>query len=477
MDPSVDDPLVDSTSLVASFDEELSGWTASERDAGPAGSVGLTLPGDVVVDIDVAEPQVLTGLWVPAVDGACAADAEATVRALVGSVRSRALVVHRSTDPATLPAPDEVARERRRRRLGAVGQPDVPGVWPLLSRHVLSAAVAEGRGVSDLARAIALVDAAAAVADLDVLGLRRRARRLGEEGLAALLDQVDELGSGGDVDGTDLEQYLPDPDALADVVDLVSDLVPPAMDRRVNQLLDRLRNRVEAPDGPGARAVPPLDRRDVIGLAAENPAPRVAEAPRTVGAQSRRPVAELLRVDGQTLPDAIGRHDVAARAITDSEAEVRIVGRADLAGRWWARAFPVGDQTPVAVGRFAVAGTDAVARLLVPPSALHDATFDVTDRPGEPRSPVGLRSVRKAAAAGRAASRAERLGNQEDAAERWSDCAAAWARAGDVQRAEQAEAFGAVAAGRGSAGRSGVATVTRRIPAALLSDPLVDAGR
>jgi hypothetical protein len=101
----------------------------------------------------------------------------------------------------------------------------------------------------------------------------------------------------------------------------------------------------------------------------------------------------------------------------------------------------------VAAAPLLAAGTDAVARLLVPPEDLGDLEVDVTDRPGEPRPCSRARAVVAAVATGQAAARAERLCQPAAAEARWVDCALGWRVAGSPEQAARAEEH----ADRGSA--------------------------
>lgn len=147
---------------------------------------------------------------------------------------------------------------------------------------------------------------------------------------------------------------------------------------------------------------------------------------------------------------------------------MRIPGRPDLAERLWARSFDV-DGTIVAAAPLLADDHDSgrgdvVARLLVPPSKLREATFDITDRPSEPRVSSVARSTVEAIAHGRRAARAERLGDRKEAYSRWGRSADTWRTAGDDERALTARRY-AEDGDRGG-----------RIPRPLLADPLIESG-
>ena len=64
-----DDALIESVSMVGEWDPDAGGWSARDWVAGPAGTVGVTLPGGVELDVDVATPDTFVGLWVEASGG------------------------------------------------------------------------------------------------------------------------------------------------------------------------------------------------------------------------------------------------------------------------------------------------------------------------------------------------------------------------------------------------------------------------
>ena len=180
------------------------------------------------------------------------------------------------------------------------------------------------------------------------------------------------------------------------------------------------------------------------------------------------PVSRLRPVQVSALPESFSVIEAAARDTRDAEAEVRIPGRPDLAERLWARGFDA-DGTIVAAAPLLAdehdsGRGDVVARLLVPPSKLRGATFDVTDRPSEPRVSSVARSAVDAIAHGRSAARAERLGDRKEAYSRWGRSAETWRTTGDEDRALTARRY-AEDMGRGG-----------RVPRPLLADPLIESG-
>jgi hypothetical protein len=154
-----------------------------------------------------------------------------------------------------------------------------------------------------------------------------------------------------------------------------------------------------------------------------------ALATRAAGA----PVSRLLDiVDLDVLPDGLLATQVAARATSPSEIEVRI-GAPVAVGGWWARAHG-GDGVVVAVSPLRAAGAGAVARLLVPPAELAGVTVELTNRPGEPRQGHTARGVVRAVREGRIAARHERAERYVQANQGWRHTASAWQDVGDKRR-------------------------------------------
>jgi hypothetical protein len=451
------EPLIRSRHVAGAWDPEAGGWSARDFTAGPAGAAGIELPGGVEVDVDVAAPDTLTGLWVPAGPG--------TGRGPAGQAASDTLVAMLGPDRA-----DELVAMARRGgpprilRSGPHRDPYPPRIGPgraaggvdqTVGRMALALDVADAPGRSALARGLAALDAATAAAELgDSLDFAVRARRFAEEAAGLLRAAAVD----GELDG-------------APVVD--------------GELVRALGATLPLVEGAAARALRGLAEEVAAGrydlvvegraadLAAEReesalptPAALVEAAPMPVAAAPSRAAAPLLDVvDGATLPARFARARVAARATTASEIEVRVHGNAADAAGWWARAWsPTG--VVLAAAPLRAHGPDAVARLLVPPAGLRAVRVDLSDAPAEPGPGAGLRAVAEAVALGRTAARAERLGHRSQARARWQATAEAWNRAGDPARAGLATEY--------ARGRARVAA-TRTIPPALLADAVVDA--
>lgn len=436
------DPLIESRAMVGEWDEEAGGWTARDWVAGPAGTVGLTLPGGVELDVDVASPQTFVGLWVDAAGGQASPEAVDVLRRLLGDDRAEQLVRTRTDRPQQLTATfDELSRQRR-----FASDPREPGVDRTLARHALALAQATEPGASELVVALATLDAAASATRVDGLGLEDRAAALARQALAVLADRWPDFGAA-------------DPGSVNDALRMIGPLID---DRALLRRLGEMRRDFEPvhPAEAGRRA----DTRDAAGSAAHEtdetadsdgevagyaadlavgapmPAAVPADLARHRAAKAASPVSRLLPVDVRTLDAAYGVADAAGRRTTPSEAEVRLPGRSDLAERLWARAFAA-DGTPLAVSRFVTDAGDAIARLLVPPAQLDRAELDVVDDPSALRPSARLRATVEAIEHGRSAARADRLQDPKQAFVRWSRSADHWRDAGDDDRATTARRY------------------------------------
>ncbi|WP_436793864.1 hypothetical protein [Actinospongicola halichondriae] len=429
------EPLIESRAMVGEWDGEGRGWTARDWVPGPAGTVGLSLPGGVELEVDVAAPGTFVGLWVDAARARQPSlEALATLAALVGEERATALLSLRRGGVRPLPSTRyDRFDEDRVLQLDRGTDPTEPGLAPALARHALAAGDAVDHSASDLVVALSLLDAAAAGLGIDGLDLERRAQDMARRGADLLAD-------------------VWSPDVSIDLRSLravVRELDPLFTDdhrRAMRAIVDGRDQRHPAGSGRVADAAMP------------------ASAPLQATEMRRSaPVSRLRPVDVSTLPESLDVLEAAARNTRDAEAEVRIPGRPDLVDRVWARTFDA-DGVIVAAAPLLDDGGDAVARLLVPPSLLAGASFDVTDRPDEARPSRGLRATVDAIAHGRSAARAERLRDRKETYARWGRSAESWGVAGDDDRAQTARRY-ATDGDRGG-----------RIPPALLADPVVEAG-
>ncbi len=429
-------PLIDSPAMVGEWDPAAGGWSARDWVPGPAGTVGLTLPGDVELEVDVASPGVFVGLWVAAGPGGRVADrARETLVALLGRPRTDDLL-----GPIDPGARQLVGTEWERSRTRLRGtDPTGLSVAPALTTHALALDQAAQPGATVLVRALAAVDAAAAASELPELDLEVADLAAGAAGL--LLDVRDEIGGAR---GSALSGRL-------------RTLTPLLDDRGTRRALDRLVRQLE--EGSGGRVA--SSRSEAAPPVAAPAAMPTAAAPARTRAMS---VAPLLPVDVSTVAESYGIVAAAARATTDAEIEVRLPGRADLAERLWARAHDP-DGVPLAASRVVEHGGDAVARLLVPPRFLRSTRVDLTDRPADPQVPPRLRAIGDAIDHGRAASRADRLHDVKESYSRWRRSEEAWRRAGDDDRAATAQRF------------SDAETFRRDVGPELLADGAIESGR
>jgi hypothetical protein len=436
----VADPLITSDQMVGEWDPDAGLWSARDWTPGPAGSVAIELPGGVELDVDVASPRTFVGLWVPAARGDRPdRTAARTVERLLGEDRARNLFELDVTDVARsldVGRDDPYGEREPGRRFGQGTQPGPRGVHRSLAHLGLATTVLQDPAASGLARALARLEAATR---LPRLGERDEARTHAEAGAAVLIDRWPEIGD-------------TDPRTLARTLRRIERLLTAETAAAVRQLRADL-------DARSSRAA----RRH--GAAAFDAASAPMALPRFSSVDAAaRPVARLLRLDATGMPVPLQGREIAARAVRHAEAEVRIHGLAHDAGIWWARAFHP-DGTMLAAAPFLADRADAVARLLVPPGALHDATYDITDLPGQPRLPSRMHAVAEAVGQGQAAARAERLALPHVAEERWQRSSGGWQAVGDKARISQARDYA-----------RGIDRVRDRVPPPLLADPVVEAG-
>ncbi len=426
------DPLIESRALIGEWDGEGRGWTVRDWVPGPAGTVGLSLSGGVELEIDVAAPTTFVGLWVDAGrDGQPSLEALSTIAILLGDERTTALLELRRGGARQLPS-DPRLDAARVRRLDRGANRSEPGVAPMLARHALAADGGTEQGASDLVVALSLLDAAAAGFQIDGLDLDMRVEAMARAGA----DRFVEVWS---------------PDAPIDVTALSAAV------HEIDPLLTDDRRRALRTIVDGRARQHPAGSGIVAAAATASPPRRSAAVPHSA------PLSRLRPVDVATLPASLGVAEAAARDTRDAEAEVRIPGRPDLTERLWARAFDT-DGVILAAAPLLDDDGDAVARLLVPPSRLAGASFDVTDRPADARPSPGLRATVDAIAHGRAATRAERLRDPKETYSRWGRSVVAWRDAGDEDRSHLARLYAE------DGNRSG------RIPKPLLADPVVELG-
>ena len=486
------EPLLGHRVLVAGFDPVARLTTLHARPAGPAGSAGIDLGAGVELDVDVADPGSVAGLTVelPQVGdaGALPAGVRRRLEALLGPERAAALgalVADGPDDTVTLPRRLAAGDDRGESAAGAGGsarsvphaaQSPATGVAPPLQRAALAHVAACAPGVPRLVRAVALLEAAAALDEVSPrLDLRTTARHDARVGAELLVDLL--------ADGLVVVPSERVAGALAPIV------------RRTVRLLDRdglLASRLTALAGDLERghvarshsAAPPavpvpgsqmLGAADPAlgdhGVAAPGPggpthAPGDAapDGPALgTGLRSYRNPDRHVRVVIRSLPGAVAEAAVTAQRTGTDQVEVRVGGWAERRHGLWARGFDPDDGTLLALGPLRGDGRDAVAHMLVPPWAIGRVEVDITDRPEMPRPSAALAAVGRAIHLGGVAARAERLGDRRSAARRWRQCARAWLAAGDLTRADQALAYAAQV--NGGDGRAG-----GRIPRPLVSD-------
>lgn len=454
------EPLIRSDHVVGEWDPLAQGFAARDWTPGPAGTVGLTLRGDVELEIDVASPGTFVGLWVDADHGGMGRPTTEAMERLLGRERLFDLLALQKQpgSPKILrPLNDDQPRNIRPRR----GHPSDPGslrgtdpnpprgVAPGLARVALAAATGTEPTASALVHALAHIDAALAASIFQPgIGFGTRARTDAAVGAELLLDVVRR----GELDGQAVDEL-----ELADALRGLVTLLPEGLDDQIRSLARTMTRRSDdeaARAYPAAAASPPpsTDAMELRHLT-ESPRPR------------QRALAPILAaLDRRTLPSELAAEQIVVRATTPSELEVRIAHPGPSDG-WWARAYGP-DDVIVAASPFLAAQGDAVARLLVPPDRLAEVEVDITGQPGEPRPSRRLRTIADAVRHGQAAARSERLGDIRAARERWQRSSRAWDQAGDPARSGQAMEL---ADGGGRDRDRG------RVPPALLTDALVEA--
>jgi hypothetical protein len=426
------EPLLRHESLVVECDPVARLVTVRSRTVGPAGSAALDLGGGIELDVDVAQPAALAGLTVElplsgelvGLTGGVARRLEA----LLGPQRTeqvQAVVREAATGEVDLRRPLGAASTAS----GAIGT----GVDLALQRAALSHATACRPGATPLVRAAALLEAAGALADidhrLDVRSSARHDARVATELLAGVAaDGADSIG----------------PRASAELAELVRRVCPelhvalPPVRRRGGPVDTDARRRgdhvaVDSVPGAGTQAgVRYGATAGLVGLG-DSGATHVGAA----GTRCGRPVP----IDALALAGDLADATVAGRHQAPSEVEVRVHGWAERRYGLWARAFAADDDSLVGLAPLRREGADAVGRVLVPPHLAGRLEVDITDRAELPRPSPVLAAVSRAVHLGATAARAERLGDDAQAARCWRQCERAWRAAGDPTRAGQARTY------------------------------------
>jgi hypothetical protein len=450
------DPLLGLQPLVATHVPGSRLVSVGSWPAGPAGSVGLDLGFGVEIDVDAARPSCLVGLTIelPPADppGDLPGGLRNALDPLLGRSCSDNLVgfLHDSMrDPmraasARLAAPDHG-------RSVAIGAPDladlpvdapVSGVAIALQRAATAQGLACAPGVSFLVRAVGLLEAAVELSAVGrLLDLTSMVRRDLSIGVDVLLDAV--AGGSRPRSGGHAARELAGLLRVVSSLTSRQSLVAARLTSLARELEPDRRNR------RGARRLtttegPPVPRRHHDSGPAEDASARRRldrSRPATLDLGRSSPLRRV-PVDVGSLPGALAEAPIAAHRRGPAEVEVRIDGWAERRGGLWARTFHAGDGGLLAVAPFRADVGDAVARLLVPPDAIHRLEVDVTDRPELPRRSRALAAMERAIHVGRFAAQAGRLGDPASATQRWRQCARLWSESGDHERAELALGFG-----------------------------------
>jgi hypothetical protein len=432
---------------------------------GPAGVSSVELAPGVVVAVDHATPTILTELVVPVDGGALTPghrrllstlvgeDAALTLESIIDSDRPDRPVTIRISDRSR----DRSPRRWDRSRFDGDRAPggDAEARIRAFARLALAAGLADDATLPGSARAVAILEAAAATGALtaDAPVLVDLEDVVPADRLAAALRDV-------------TAAVRQRPDLAAAFRNLVDRL--PATTRAVLALdLERLRRHIDEAEAgnrfgraagaaaPAAAATPASMERLLAPMAAEEAPPRRAAK---AAAEPRRPP---LDVDG----------DHRAWAWLDHGGNVAVTAGASAAGAW-ARVFRRHDRlllglAPLRADLATTAG-QVQAIVLVPPVAdAHDLVADVVDDPATPRRAPAHDQIRAAVTAGRRAARLTRLGHPMAEAA-WMECADHWRALGDEQRANLAVRHGQQAFDTGK-----LASARRRPqPDRLLADEL-----
>ncbi len=374
--------------LGVEWDDAAEGWHFDAGRCGPAGLASVELPRGIEVAVDVAEPVEVLSVWVPNVEDLT--QAEDVVLSLT---RDRVGL-------GRLALAEDVLD-------GAFHPSDLALTLATVDRALASRALGDLFDSTELAdRRAAAIDAVHASAD-DLLDAPRP--YLIAEGLRR-------LGGPEGFDGSDA-----------------------ALGALIEALREAGRDQLSAADGdlPMAAAAP--------AAAATVEAAALQRTEYLVA-----PVSRLLDVvDFDALPDGLRPGQIAARATTASEIEIR-VGVAVPSKPWWVRVHI--HDLMVAAAPILPDGPDSgIARLLVPPSDLHRVEVDVTTRPDDQRPSRTTRTIGRAVRQGRGAARSDRTERYAEAERAWRDCARTWQQAEDkprsvaaVERAELALRYGPV---------------------------------
>lgn len=405
-------------SLTVTWDAEAETLVLVGTSVGPAGAARFDpLPG-MTIEVDFAQPQVLSEviLEVPPVGLAPGGPLLRLVGALLGPAAAASLLS---------PPLARGAQRLGRRPMAGVGRMAV--LHELLHEGVPTA-IAHGVGLLEAATL------AAGVAGFEALASGRA-----REGAAVL----------GGIASAPLG--IGDPSLAREVADTCRRAAALVGADDGATVLQRLAQRLDPPERRLPQPVPAARVR--FGSTSVPPGPTrrpgaAALTPSGPGEVAEVPVGRSPRGSGWSA-ELIGGSELEVRhpeaglpALPGFPAPSPPVG-ADVAGPpLWARAFRRQGLVLLALSPVRRAAGGWSARLLIPPGlGPEQLLVDVTAEPQAPRSSVVLGAIRRALAAGRAACAAERRGDRSRAAAAWRRCSAAWVEAGDAQRAAEARAY------------------------------------
>lgn len=382
----------------------LTGWRP-----GPAGVSSLELAPGLRASVDHASPTTLTEVTVDADRGHIAADTFFVLTRLVGDHAADVLRRLPSEGPSDRPTPIRYAR--RSEHDEAIYQHDAQTWHVPLAQLLLTADLADDAGLSDVARAAALLDGVIPAMRLRLPILHDVARR----GVGLLAQSA--------------PRYL-DPERsarLRSLLDFAQQLgeVPELDVQRARRRLD------EGTAAAAAKSAAARRTRPLAAAAMPAAAPMLAESA-AMDDPAPAPTGIPLPVDG----------DHRSWAWLDHGSNVQFRSAPSAAGAW-GRVFRGSDRLLLGLAPLRPGDDGACTSLVViPPVADPDRlVVDVVDDPAAQRRAPTHELARRAILTGRRAAHLSRL--DDPAADAvWQDCAAQWSALGDVQRANLASRHG-----------------------------------
>lgn len=385
------EPLLGHRAYVVEWDDFTGGVALRSNTPGPAGSLVVEFDG-LTLALDAANPRLVNFIEVG--DGQAATDPSlmpSLMRRLIGDAATdevAALVTSGSSRPRRIDATDGAREQpvpaRIARLATALAGAEAPGLLPEEAALATLEAVA-------IARNAGLLD--------DLPSSQERLQQAASEVAALTEPKLARLDRTSRV-------------AAADACELAAAWVPDRLGDDLRRVASQLRT-----------------NRPQSGLATTPSRPPASPAE----------LAVAISLD--SLPLMTAERLPSVTRTSNDEYEVRLHGWAERATGWWVRAFRVDGQVPLAAVPMLDEGPDAVAQLLLAQSDGGDFELDIVGDPGSVRPSRQLAAFRAAIASGQRAARLERLDRRDAAAHAWQRSSELHRRAGDEDRARQAEAI------------------------------------